>query len=182
MANRKITKYSSVSKWFHWFIALFIIIMLIVGFLLDDMPEQYMRTAYTLHKSIGISILFLMIIRLIWIISVGKPSLPDTVKPWEKKLSRLVQYGFYLLLFIMPLSGWILSVAAGRTPHYFGLFEAPLPFIEKSKYLAELMANSHLVIAWIIIGFLALHILGALKHHFIDKDNVLKSMLPSKKN
>lgn len=73
-----------------------------------------------------------------------------------------------------------MSVAADRIPNYFGLFKAPLPWIEPNKSLAKLMAESHEIIAWILIAFITLHVLGALKHHFIDKDNVLKRMLPGK--
>ena len=181
MNSNGVIKYSSLSKLFHWIIAFVVIMMLIVGFLLDDIPDQFKGTAYMLHKSTGITLLFLMFIRFIWIHYTGKPALPSSMKPWEKFLSRIVQYGFYLLLLIMPLSGWIMSVAADRIPTYFGLFKAPLPWINSNKSLSEFMADSHEIIAWIIIAFMTLHILGALKHHFIDKDNILRRMLPGKK-
>ena len=80
----------------------------------------------------------------------------------------------------MPLSGWIMSVAADKIPRYFGLFSVPFPGIAPNKSLADTMSESHEIIAWIIIGFIVLHVAGALKHHFIDKDHVLKSMLPGK--
>lgn len=181
MNNQGVMQYSSLSKAFHWVIAFVVIMMLIVGFFLDDIPEQFKGTAYMIHKSTGITLFFLMIIRFIWIHSSGKPPLPKSMNHWEQILSRLVQYGFYLLLIIMPLSGWIMSVAADRVPTYFGMFKAPLPWIKSNKSLSEFMADSHEIIAWIIIAFITLHILGALKHHFIDKDNVLIRMLPGKK-
>lgn len=180
MTSKVASGYSPLSKLFHWVIALAVIGMLTMGFFLDDIPEQFQGTAYMLHKSTGITILFLMILRFIWIHAVGKPPLPVSIKPWEKILSRFVQYSFYALLVIMPLSGWIMSVAADKIPNYFGLFKAPLPGIEPNKSLAEFMAESHEIIAWILIAFITLHVLGALKHHFIDKDKVLKRMLPGK--
>lgn len=180
MEAKTASEYSTLSKLFHWIIALAVIIMLIAGFFLDEIPEQFQGVAYMLHKSTAITILFLMILRFIWIHAKGKPALPASVKSWEKILSRSVQYGFYVLLIVMPLSGWIMSVAADRIPNYFGLFKAPLPWIEPNKSLAKLMAESHEIIAWILIAFITLHVLGALKHHFIDKDNVLKRMLPGK--
>lgn len=170
------TSYSTFIKLLHWLIAFAVIIMLCMGFFLGSIPEQYQSTAYMLHKATGISILFLIIIRFIGIQISGRPPLPASVKPWEKYLSRFVQYSFYLLLIIMPLSGWIMSVAAKRIPSFFGLFNMPLPGIEPNKSLADFMANSHEIIAWILIAFIVLHIAGALKHHFIDKDNVLKKM------
>lgn len=165
-----------MTKLSHWVIAFAVIGMLCVGFLLPSIPEQYKGTAYMMHKSIGITILFLMILRFIWVHAVGKPALPSGMKLWEKLLARFVQYGFYLLLVLMPLSGWIMSVADNRIPSYFGLFKAPLPWVGTNKSLADLMFECHEYIAWILIAFITLHILGALKHHFIDRDDVLKSM------
>jgi cytochrome b561 len=181
MDEQEVIQYSSASKFFHWVIALAVILMLIVGFLLDDVPGSFKGTVYMLHKSTGITILFLMIIRFIWVHASGKPPLPETMRCWEVYLSRFVQYGFYVLLLLMPLSGWIMSVAADKTPVYFGLFKAPLPWIGTNKSLSDFMFESHSIIAWLLVGFITLHLLGALKHHFIDKDNVLRSMLPSSK-
>lgn len=178
MSSNERAKYSPFVKFLHWFIALLVVAMLCVGFFLDDIPDDYKGTAYMLHKSTGITILFLMIIRFIWVHASGKPKLPESMKLWEKILSRFVQYSFYLLLIAMPLSGWIMSVASEHVPVYFGLFTASLPWVSPSNTLAEFMEESHEIIAWIIIGLLVLHILGALKHHFIDKDRVLKTMLP----
>ena len=180
MVSKSVSQYSSFSKFLHWIIALAVLCMLIVGFFLDEVPDQYAGTVYMLHKSIGITILFLMILRFIWVHASGKPDLPDTVPLWEKVFSRIVQYGFYLLLLIMPLSGWIMSVAADKIPNYFGLFKMPLPWITPNKSLAEFMEESHLIIAWVIVAFICLHVAGALKHHFINKDSVLKKMLPGK--
>jgi cytochrome b561 len=170
--------YTPAIKWLHWIIALAVILMLFMGFFLDDIPEKFQGTAYMLHKSTGITILFLMIIRFIIVHANTRPALPESMKLWEKVLSRIVQYGFYILLFLMPLSGWIMSVASEHVPTYFGLFNMPLPWISADKPLAKFMNESHEIIAWILIGFICLHAIGALKHHFIDKDNVLKRMLP----
>ncbi|WP_298622770.1 cytochrome b [uncultured Legionella sp.] len=174
-------RYTSSTKWLHWIIALAVILMLFMGFFLDDIPERFQGMAYMLHKSIGITILFLMILRFIIVHVHTRPPLPESIKLWEKVLSRFVQYGFYILLLLMPLSGWIMSVASEYVPSYFGLFNMPLPWISPNKPLAKFMNESHGIIAWILVVFICLHILGALKHHFIDKDNVLKSMLPSKR-
>jgi cytochrome b561 len=152
--------------------------MLCVGFLLDSIPEQYQGIAYMMHKSIGISLLVLMILRLIIVLASKRPALPATVAHWERILSRFVQYSFYVLLILMPLSGWIMSTAANRIPSYFGLFSLPFPGINPNEKLADFMLSVHEIIAYTLIVFISLHILGALKHHFIDKDNVLKSMLP----
>ncbi|WED44402.1 cytochrome b [Legionella cardiaca] len=176
------TDYSKSSKFLHWLIALLVIIMLSVSFFLEDLPEQYISTAFLIHKSTGLTILFLMILRLVLIAFRGRPPLPESVATWEKIFSRVVQYSFYILLILMPLSGWIMSVAANRVPSYFGLFSLPLPGIEPDKQLAHSMEEVHEIIALILIALIILHIAGALKHHFYDKDNVLLRMLPGRRN
>lgn len=178
--GRRRTSYSPISKALHWIIAFAVLVMLTVGFSLDNIPEQFSSTAYMLHRSTGLTILMLMIFRFIWVHASGKPALPSTVRTWERILSRFVEYGFYVLLIIMPLSGWIMSVAEERVPSYFGFFKVPFPGVGPNKSLGEFMAQSHGVIALILIAFITLHVAGALKHHFIDKDKVLKTMLPGK--
>lgn len=180
MVSGNVRRYSPIIKFLHWLIALAVIVMLIIGFLLDDIPDEYAGTVYMLHKSTGITILFLMIIRFIILHAQGKPPLPESVKWWERTLSKFVQNTFYVLLLIMPLSGWIMSVASDHVPVYFGLFKAPLPWISPDKSLAEIMESSHGIIAWVLIVFILLHIAGALKHHFIDKDNIFRRMLSEK--
>lgn len=168
--------YSPLMKTLHWLIAVAVIIMLFFGFFLGDVPDKYASLAYSLHKSTGLTILLLMIIRIVVLHVSQRPPLPQSIKPWEKKLSRFVQYSFYLLLILMPLSGWILSTAANKAPKYLGLIPLPFPGVSPNEALSKVMANSHEILAYIIIAFLFLHIAGALKHFFIDKDNVLQSM------
>lgn len=180
MVSKIVARYSSISKLFHWIIAFAVIAMLIFGFFLENIPDQFQGTAYMLHKSTGITILFLMILRFIWIHVSGRPSLPESMKQWEKILAHIVQHGFYILLLIMPLSGWIKSVAADKIPSYYGLFNLPLPWVTHDKSFAHFMSEVHETIGWILIIFIVLHSAGALKHHFIDKDDVLRRMLPGK--
>ena len=168
--------YSSGSKLFHWLIALIVLLMLSVSFFLENLPEAIKPTAIMFHKSFGLTVLGLMILRIIWIIHTGKPKLPSTVPLWERALSHFVQYSLYLLLLLMPICGWIMSVAANHIPSFFGLFNLPLPGITPDKALSSWMFAAHRNIAFIIIGLLVLHIAGALKHYWIEKDNVLQKM------
>ncbi|OGV43710.1 MAG: cytochrome B [Legionellales bacterium RIFCSPHIGHO2_12_FULL_42_9] len=173
---KKTKVYSPGSKLFHWLIALIVLTMLSGSFFLNDLPLTIQATAIMFHKSFGLTVLLFMILRSFWIIYRGKPALPPTVARWERALSHAVQYSLYLLLFLMPICGWVMSVAADKTPSYFGLFKVPLPFIAHSKPLAQWMFAAHQTIAWIIITLLFLHISGALKHYFIDRDKVLQRM------
>ena len=170
--------YPSTSKWLHWIIAFLVIVMLCGGFFLEDVPKSMQDTVYTIHKSIGLTILCLMILRLVWVHYVGRPVLPRTLPLWERIASHIVQYGLYVFVIFMPLSGWIMSVASNYNPSYFGLFSVNLPFIPQNKALADNAFLAHKTIAYILIVLVALHILGALKHHFWDKDNILRRMLP----
>lgn len=175
---KTVTAYSSGSKFFHWFIAVIVILMLSGSYFLDDVPEQFKSIAFMYHKSFGLTVLAFMIFRVLWIIHTGKPALPSTVPAWQRGGAHVVQYSLYLLLFLMPLAGWAMSVAADRIPVFFGLFPIPMPFITPDKALAGFMKECHNTMAWMIIVLLILHIAGAMKHHFIDKDIVLRRMLP----
>lgn len=181
MTDLKELKYSSMSMFLHWLIALLVLGMLSVGFFMGDVPDDFKPMVYMFHKSIGISVFFLMILRIVWILYAGKPELPDSTPVWELALARLVQYGFYLLLIVMPLTGWIMSTAAGRSPVFFGLFQLPFPWIGKDDYLVEFMGGWHETIAWILIVLIILHVLGALKHQLIDKNDIMKSMMPRRR-
>lgn len=181
MHKSTLNSYSSLSKFFHWFIAIVVILMLSFSFFLGDVPEQYAGTAYMIHKSFGLTVLGLMLLRIVWLLYAGRPPLPATVPNWQRFIARTVQYSLYVFLILMPLSGWIMSVAGTYIPSYFGLFNVPIPGITADEQLNKLMDQTHTTIAWIIIALLVLHIAGAIKHHFIDKDDVLRNMLPRKK-
>jgi len=167
--------YGAVSKFFHWLIFFLVLFMLVFGFLLDDIPKDYQGAAYNLHKLIGLSILLLMVMRLIWTLINPKPELSD-VKPWERFVERLVHQLLYLAIIVMPLAGWIGASSSGRGPHlgslYLGL---PIP---KDKALITTCFQLHGIFAFVIIGLVTLHVLAALYHHFIRKDDVLLRMMP----
>ncbi len=172
MSHKDVARYHVVTKILHWVIGLLVATLLIVGFLLEDLSP----IAYTLHKSFGLVVLALMLLRLWWIHHSGRPDLPAQMPMWEKAFSRLVQYLLYLSLMIMPMAGWIMSTASGHVPQFFGLFPLPFPGITENKMLADLMKEVHETFAWVIIGLLCFHVAGALKHHFWNKDDVLKKM------
>lgn len=170
-------EYTKISKVIHWFTAIIVLSMLVFSFALSDLPVNIKPTAYMLHKSFGLTILGLMLFRIVWIIHAGRPNLPGKMPDWERLFARVVQYGFYLFLILMPLSGWIMATASKRSPVFFGLITTPCPGISPNQALAKFMNSSHKTIAWILIALAFFHICGALKHHFLDKDEVLKKML-----
>ena len=176
--NKDVVGYSTSFKWLHWLVACLVLGMLAVGFFLGDFPNGFKPTAYMLHKSIGLTILALMLIRAVWIIASGKPKLPNTIPKWECFLASIVQYALYVFLIAMALSGWLMATASNKIPVYFGWFRVPFPALSPNEILADWMYSTHGTIAWILLGLVGLHIAGALKHWLIQKDDVLDRMMP----
>lgn len=169
--------YSSTSKFLHWTIAILVIGMLFT-FFKGYLSKESLSAVFMIHKSVGLIILLLASLRILIILHRGRPPLPASMPRWEYYLSRFIQNSFYILLILMPLSGWIMSVAKNRAPQFFNLFTVPFPGIPQSDSLAAFMAEIHELLAWLLLCFLCVHIAGALKHHYIDKDEILKRMLP----
>lgn len=176
------TAYGSVSKTFHWVISVLVILLLIVGLWMTGLEKNEFRwTIYDLHKSFGLLVLFLMVLRTSWMLSNPKPlSMPHS-KFWERIAEKSVHWIFYVVLFLMPISGWIMSTASDHIPRFFGLFSLPAPFVTVgNEQLAELMEDTHEALGYFLIFLIVIHVLAALKHHFIDKDEVLRRMLPKR--
>jgi cytochrome b561 len=152
--------------------------MLSISFFMGDFPKSYKPTVYMLHKSTGLLILFLMAIRLVWTFCSIKPALPTSVPKWQAYAARLGHYGLYILLFAMPITGLTMSVASNRLPTFYGLFTVTIPGLAKSKALASFMNSSHEVIAWILLTFVVIHILAVIKHMVINKDGLIRRMMP----
>lgn len=166
--------YGTISKSLHWLIAILVIGMLFLGYFMSDIKDKALFSqVINLHKLIGLTILILMIARLLWMLINPRPTLANT-KAWERFLERAVHFLLYFVLIVMPLSGWIMSVAAGHIPHLFS-WTIDLP-IQKDKALAESSESIHNTLAIIIIVLLSIHVLAGLYHHFVKKDNVLKRM------
>ena len=172
--------YTKVAILLHWLIGLAIIFMLGFGLLLDDIPNEYKFKAYQLHKSIGLTILVLSFVRLFWRMTHAVPPLPDHMKTWEKLAAKLSHYLFYVLMIGIPLTGWALvsSSPMNFPTLWFGLFQWPHLPLDHTKELSDGFAETHELLAYLTIVLLGMHIAAALKHHFIDKDNVLIHMVP----
>ncbi|MGB4108117.1 MAG: cytochrome b/b6 domain-containing protein [Alphaproteobacteria bacterium] len=169
-----------IAKAFHWVLAILILWLLSVGFAMVGIPPGPGKLwIYALHKSFGILILVLMIGRLLWRQISPRPDPLPTHKTWEDTLARTVHFGLYACVFLMPLSGWIMSSAGGFPAEFFGLFALPA-IVPKNEAIFELTRNIHGFTAWSILALLALHFAGAFKHHFIDKDETLQRMTSRK--
>jgi len=169
--------YGIVTRSLHWLVALLVIGQILVGFYTTTFADPSAKSwLMFLHKSVGLTILWLMLLRIIWVFTNRQPGYEARVPLWQRALARLIHFLLYILLLALPISGWIMSTAADRTPSYFGLFNLPLPGIPVSKALASTADNLHVVLVWIAIALVVLHIAAGLKHHFINRDNVLRRM------
>lgn len=180
MARLKNTpdSFGAISKGFHWLIALIVIGMLALGLYMDAQePSPSVFKLYQWHKSFGIVVLLLVSLRLIWRISSVWPRSVPTHKKIEKTAAHITHFLLYAALFAMPISGWLMSSAANSGVVPFGLFEMP-HLIAADQATLQLMKQMHGLIAYGLMGLIALHLGGALKHHFIDKDETLLRMLP----
>lgn len=170
-------RYATVSIWLHWIIA-FAILFNIAGAVLSEGMDAPTRGAImSVHKSVGLTVLMLSFVRLAWRLGHGTPPLKPTLKSWERSAARLVHTLFYVLMILVPLLGWTMSSAGDRPLAWFGIPFPKLPVAADSP-LAALAHDGHVALGLSFLGLATLHVAGALKHHFIDRDNELARMLP----
>lgn len=127
------------------------------------------------HKSFGLTVMALLLIRILWRISNPKPSPLATHKSWEVKLATWTHRLLYLIILLIGVSGYLISTAKGQGIEFFGLFDVPA-FQEISAENTDLAGDIHFYLAWSLILLAATHAAAALKHHFIDRDDTLKHM------
>lgn len=169
--------YGSVARFFHWLIALLIFVMIPLGFLMGSIEnEAWQIQAYTLHKQIGLLILSLMVLRILWAALNIKPVLPFMTPTWQRWCERTVHVSLYASLIVLPLSGWIGSVAAGYAPQFAG-FTFSLPIAKSEEITKAAFDYVHIPFVYFLIGLVTVHIVAALYHHFIKRDDVLRRML-----
>lgn len=173
-------RYSSGAIFFHWSIALLIIVNLLLGFLHENFGRENVPLVMGLHKSIGLLVLLLSFGRVGWRVTHSPPADPSYLQTWEKLLAKAVHAFFYIAIIALPLTGWLMSSASPkRHPlDFFGLFSVPYLPVTQDKAGAEMFSEGHEVIAFITIALLVLHVLGALKHQILDRQPFLLRMMP----
>ena len=173
-----IRSWGSLSKTLHWLIVLLIINQWVIAERADALPLGAAKLqALSWHKSFGMTIFALALIRLVWRWLNPVPTLDGKAKGWERMLAHLSHLLLYALIFAMPLTGWLMSSARNFPVSWFGLFQFP-DLVSPDKALFERMHSLHGTLFAALVVVALLHIAGALKHHFIDRNDVLKRMLP----
>lgn len=168
------SRYSTVAILLHWGMALLILTNLVIGFFHDAIGGM------RIHKAIGLTLLVLAVFRIVWRLTHRPPPLPAGIPAWQRRTSTVVHWAFYALMVAMPLTGWIMVSNAEtlRPLTWFGLFDLPYLTIGGEAYAPAKQGHAAMAIGFVVLLFA--HIAAALKHHLIDRDDVLQRMLPQK--
>jgi len=174
------TTYTAVAKLLHWGMAVLILGLLALGFVMTDMPLSPEKLQYyAWHKWAGVTVFVLVWLRLLWRVTHPAPAYPSSMSPLMRGMAHAGHAALYGLMIIIPLSGWLLSSAKGVQTVWFGVW--PLPdLLEKDKALGHLLHEVHETLNFVLLFLLAGHVAAALKHHWLDKDDILNRMLPTR--
>jgi cytochrome b561 len=184
----QIARYTRLAMLFHWVVAVLITINVILVLSVDAMPDSFERPIINLHKSIGLTVLGLAIMRLFWRLAHPAPALPPAYALWERKLAHAAHIFLYLLIFLMPITGWIHDSAwKGAAAHPLTLFGV-IPWFRigfiahqdpaTKEQIHSLFSAIHSSLAYVLYAMVAVHIAGALKHQFFDRQPELQRMWP----
>lgn len=172
-------RYNNVAIGFHWLVALMIIASFTMGLVMTDIPgiTPTKLKFYSWHKWAGVTILALATLRLLWRLTHPAPPYPTSMPGWQKTAANGLHGLLYVLMFAVPLSGYFYTLAAGFPVVYFGLFELPV-LIAKNNELKPILKDLHFWLNMLLAGCVTMHVAAALKHQFIDRDGVIKRMMP----
>jgi len=183
-------RYNNVAIVLHWTIAILILGQIAGGLYMHNLPNTspIKFDLYQLHKSFGLSVMALSLVRLGWRFTHKPPALPAAMPLWEKIVARTTHWLFYFLMIFTPFAGWaVVSSSPTDIPtKWFGLIPIPhLPFfadVVDRQAMSDGIAERHEQFAFALLFLFVLHFAAAMKHHFRDKDNVLRSMIPANKH
>ena len=171
-------RYTGVAIFLHWLIALAIFCVLPLGVYMHELPLSPTKLQlYSLHKSLGITILTLVVVRLLWRFTHTPPALPASMSAKEQRIAHGMVHGMYLFMLLSPLTGWLMSSFLGKPVVLFGMLPIP-DLVGPNEATGKAFKELHEVCNYILCTLFSLHILASLKHHFKDRDDVLARMLP----
>ncbi|MDG4719283.1 MULTISPECIES: cytochrome b [Thalassospira] len=171
------TGFGSITKSLHWVMAALFISVFAMGWYMDFLPLGMAKLEWmSRHKSFGVTILTLAVLRIVWRLS--EPT-PDALGKHaiERLAAKVGHLGLYAVMLAMPLTGWMMSSAANFPVSVFGLFTLP-NLVAPDQGLFEAFKTAHFLLSWVIVALVLGHVAAALKHHFIDRDATLRRMLP----
>ena len=169
-------RYSTPAIVLHWLVALLIFVAFPLGLYMADLPLSPEKLKlFSYHKWIGVTVFMLAGLRIVWRLTHEPPPLPGSMTVRQRQLTAAVHGLLYVLILVIPVSGWLMSSAEGVQTVWFGVL--PLPdLIGKDKALGEQLGELHETLNYIMLALVALHVAGALKHHFIERQPFLQRM------
>ncbi|PLX77319.1 MAG: cytochrome b [Azoarcus sp.] len=175
------TTYTRTAVSLHWLMALGLIGAFSLGVYIHELPlSPFKLKLYSWHKWAGVSLFMLVLVRLAWRLRHPAPPLPESMPKALRMIAHGTHVALYLLMLAIPLSGWLMSSAKGFQTVWFGI--VPLPdLLSKNAELGDLLQSVHEALNLCLAALVIAHIGAALKHHFIDRDDILRRMLPGKR-
>jgi cytochrome b561 len=171
-------RYTKTAVTLHWLIFLLILVAFPLGLYMHDLPlSPHKLRMFSYHKWIGMIVLLLAVIRVSWRATHRPPLMPNSMLRWEKIAAESVHLLLYILIFAIPITGWVMSSAKGFQTVLFGVL--PLPdLVGKDKELGKLLEEVHAYLNYIMLGLVIAHVGASIKHHFIQRDDILTRMVP----
>jgi len=171
-------RYTPTAIILHWLVVFLIIGAFPLGMVMSGLPFSPLKLKLiSYHKWLGVTVFILVVARLAWRATHTPPLLPASVPRWQQRAANGLHHLLYFLLFVIPLSGWLMSSAKGIQTVYLGVL--PLPdLVGKDKALGHLLGTVHAALNYSMLALVVVHIAAALKHQFIDRDGILARMLP----
>ena len=178
MATAAPVHYASTAIALHWLIFVLIACGFTLAVYMVGLPLSPQKLKYfSWHKWIGVTVFVLVVVRLAWRLTHPAPALPATMPLWQRRAAALNLFALYVLLLVIPPTGWLYSSATGVPTVYLGLVQLP-DLLAKDKALAEQLKLIHVTLNFTMLALVVIHAAAALKHHFVDRDDVLRRMLP----
>lgn len=198
------SRYGSVSQWLHWTTAALIVVLLVMGNAFDMEADEPGSALFFWHSSLGVLVFILAVARIGWLLFSGPPALPQSASRLFRVLVRGSHVALYILLFALPVSGWLAASSERAAVPFFGIATVPAwqgaqaqpipaaaPRVPTRSAVAQGGADAgegeggfkemHEVLGNVLLALASFHVLAALKHHFVDHDDVLRRMLPRSK-
>jgi cytochrome b561 len=170
--------YGGVAKFLHWLIVALLIVQFVAAWTMPDInPRTPPSTLVDLHFSIGVTILFVALVRLLWRWRYPVPLIGDNVPVWQDWTARATHFLLYLLLFVLPILGWVDAGFRGLSINFYEIVTIP-PIVGASRALAGKTGDIHTLVSYVLLGVVGLHVLATLYHHFWLRDRVFYRMLP----
>ncbi len=170
-------RYNGVSKTLHWVIALLAFSQLAMGKFFEVEADES-GSLFGWHTALGLLVLALMVVRLGWRITHTVPALPRNTPGWQQVAAKATHMAFYVLLIALPITGWLLASVEGDPVSFFGWFTVPALPLPGGEASEDLIEEAHKLLGNVLLVLAGIHVLAGLKHYYIDRDDVLRRMMP----